>query len=373
MGGLENALANLVTHTTGSRLQHVIICLKGYTDFSRRIAPAEIKLFSLDKQPGKDPGVYLRLWKLLRELKPSVVHTRNVGTLFCIPIARVAGVANVVHSVHGFELPDIQQKDGRLAVAYRLLRPLIRRHVAVSADLAKWMAETLRMPKTNIVQIDNGVDCTRFSTEAEGRIGFPFAEASGKDKPFVIGFVGRLEPIKDLTTLLDACSRLVKSNAAARERLRLCFVGDGSLRPHLEHVVASTGLAAQVWFAGYRDDIADFLRSIDLFVLPSLLEGSSNTLLEAMASGLPAVATRVGGNVDIVHENQTGTLVPVRDPVALAQAIEKYMHDPLLVKRHGAAARQRAVDHFSLEKMVRRYEGVYRSLLPVPNSEIVRL
>src|SRR5262245_5437576 len=144
------------------------------------------------------------------------------------------------------------------------------------------------------------------------------------------------------------------------------MVGEGPQRAEAERAVREAGVGDLVWFAGERSDVSDVLRGLDCFVLPSLAEGISNTILEAMASGLPVVATRVGANADLMVEGLTGRLVPRADSGALAEAMLAYFADPAAGRRHGKAGRHHVEQQFSLERMVRRYERLYLDLLRVP-------
>jgi glycosyltransferase involved in cell wall biosynthesis len=145
--------------------------------------------------------------------------------------------------------------------------------------------------------------------------------------------------------------------------MRLVLVGDGALRPRAEAILEEAKMRDLVWLAGERADVAEVLRGLDCFVLPSLAEGVSNTLLEAMASALPVVATRVGANAELVEDGATGCLVPAADSDALARGILAYLRDPSMAERHGRAGRQRAERRFSLERMVEQYDGLYTELI----------
>jgi glycosyltransferase involved in cell wall biosynthesis len=143
----------------------------------------------------------------------------------------------------------------------------------------------------------------------------------------------------------------------------LVIVGEGPLRPILETCIGEEGVQEQVWLAGNRDDVPALLRMMDLFILPSLGEGISNTLLEAMASGLPLIATRVGGNTELVEEGRNGLLVPAGDPEALARAIGIYVTDAALMRKHGEEGRVKVAEQFDWDHCVRSYLGVYDELL----------
>jgi len=179
----------------------------------------------------------------------------------------------------------------------------------------------------------------------------------------VIGTVGRLQTVKDQLTLTRAFVRLQTLTPEVRERLRLVIVGDGPLLGDVREILRTAGVSHLAWLPGAREDVPAILRGMDIFVLPSLAEGISNTILEAMACGLPVVATRVGGTPEIVSEGVTGLLVPPDDPEAMAQRIQMYIRDDELRQRHGGAARESVVRHFSLDRMMQHYVDVYDAVL----------
>lgn len=357
VGGLENGLVNLINHMPAGRYRHAIVCLTEYTRFRERIRRDDIECFALGKRPGQDPGMHRRLWKLLRRLQPAIVHTRNVGTLECAPTAWAAGVRVRIHGEHGRDMLDLRGDNRRYVWLRRVYRPFVTHYVTVSQDLARWLEQTVGVPGRRISQIYNGVEFARFRP-ADGRAGLPRPGFAPEDA-VVIGTVGRLQGEKDPLNLARAFIRLVDALPEGRERLRLVFVGDGPLCAQTEALLRDAGCEQSVWFAGERDDVPELLRGLDVFVLPSLAEGISNTVLEAMASGLPVVATRVGGNPELVEEGRTGLLVPPADPAALAEAIRCYVERPERRRADGTAARTRIETEFSMARMVQRYLGVY--------------
>jgi glycosyltransferase involved in cell wall biosynthesis len=176
-----------------------------------------------------------------------------------------------------------------------------------------------------------------------------------------------MEAVKDPLNLARAFIRALDSS----KKLRLVLVGDGTLRAALHRALDRSGVRERVWFAGERTDIPQILRGLDCFVLPSLAEGVSNTILEAMATRLAIVATRVGGNAELIEAGMTGLLVPPADSDALAQAMLHYAADPALARRYGRAARSVAEGRFSLARMVSDYGTLYERVLaaagvPVP-------
>ena len=180
---------------------------------------------------------------------------------------------------------------------------------------------------------------------------------------WLVGTVGRMQPVKDQVTLARAFVRAVRGDEGAARRMRLVIIGDGPQRAEVGRVLDDAGLGALAWLPGERSDIADLMRSLDCFVLPSLAEGISNTILEAMATGLPVLATRVGGNAELIDDGTTGRLVPSANSEAMADAMLAYFNNAGMARAHGLAARQSALERFSLDRMVRDYGALYDGLL----------
>ena len=362
IGGLENGLVNVINRIPEDRYRHAIITLNEYTDFRNRIKNPNVEVYVLQKHPGKDLRLYVKLWRLFRQLKPDIVHTRNLSTLEAQFPALVAGVPYRVHGEHGRDIHDLDGTSKKYQLLRRLFRPMIHRYIALSLDLKRYLHERVGVPEGKISLICNGVDTEKFTPAgAQAKTVLP-GDFSGADK-MIIGTVGRMEAVKDQITLVHAFVRLVQEHPGGHESLRLIMIGDGALLESARSILEVAGLAHLAWLPGEREDVPELLRAMDVFVLPSLAEGISNTILEAMASGLPIVATDVGGNKELVDQGTTGYLVPHSDPAALADAIRVYVDDPDLQRRHGANARKRSEDEFSIDKMIQGYQDVYDDLL----------
>ena len=366
IGGLENGLVNLLNHMPRERYRHAIVCLTDYTDFHKRLRRDDVSLHALHKRAGKDAGLYLRLWQCLRTLAPDIVHTRNLTTLEAQLPAACAGVRHRVHGEHGWDLDDLHGTRRRYRLLRRALSPLVSQYITVSRDLRTWLERELAVPAARITQIYNGVDTTVFRPPNGAREALPAPPGFAGSDTVVLGSVGRVTGIKDPLGFARAFVELLASEPEARARLRLVLVGDGPELAGVQSLLAQAGAADLAWLPGARADVAALMRAMDVFVLSSLNEGISNTILEAMASGLPVVATQVGGNAELVREGETGVLVPPGDPAALAAALRRYLRDPDLRRAHARAARERAVASFSMEAMVRAYLGVYDHQLRRP-------
>lgn len=359
IGGLENGVVNLINRIPPQQYRHAIIAMTDYTDFARRLTNPSVTLHALHKREGKDPGAYLRLWRLLRQLRPQIVHSRNLSAIEAAPIAALAGVPYRVHGEHGRDVHDIDGKNRKYLRLRRACQPFIQRYIPLSQDLERWLIDTVGVPPAKVSQLYNGVDTERFSPVAvpDERVG---NDAFFTEDSIVIGTAGRLMAVKDQPTLVRAFIRLLALLPEQRDRLRLLLVGEGPLRAQCETLIRAAGIDAQCWLSGARDDVSALMRRMDLFVLPSLAEGISNTILEAMASGLPVVATQVGGNAELVVAGETGALVPPDDPETMAKALAEYVKMPARMQSHGSAGRSRVETRFSMDAMVQRYLAVYR-------------
>lgn len=362
VGGLENGLVNLINHIPYDRYRHSIICLTGSTEYSARIKRKDVKVIALNKRKGHDFPVHGRFVKVLRSLKPDIVHTRNLPALEFQLSAALAGVSCRIHGEHGRDIYDLDGTNSKYNALRKTMRLFTHQYIAVSRNLSQWLTDIVKVSPARIAQIYNGVDTERFHPRASAppALGGGFV---GNSDVFVVGTVGRMETIKDPLTLVRAFVHLLRKYPSLGRHLRLVVVGDGALRAPALQMLHGAHAEKLAWLPGERKDIPDIMRAMDLFVLPSLREGISNTILEAMSTGLPVVATAVGGNPELVLDDLTGTLVPPSDPVSMASAIRGYLLDRGKAKAHGVAGRRRVEACFSMQSMVAGYLRVYDSVL----------
>ncbi len=357
-GGLENGLVNLINRMPPDRYRHAIVCLTNYSEFAKRIQRSDVPVIALHKKSGKDLGCYWRLAKVLRQLRPAIVHTRNLGTLDMQFVAALCGVRGRVHGEHGWDVVDLNGQNPKYLRLRRLARRVVHRYVAMSRDLAEYLVRDVRVAAACVQQIYSGVDGARFRPKAVAETS-PWPEGFLPENGVVIGTVGRQEPVKNPLELVRAFARLVDAVPTGRERLRLVLVGTGPMQGELQRKVAAAGIANLVWLPGGRDDVPVLTRHMDVFVLPSLNEGISNTILEAMASGVPVVAANVGGNPEIVRDGITGALYPPNDEVSLAKILQNYVENADLRRVHGMQARVIVEQQHTLEAMLKNYLRVY--------------
>jgi len=360
-GGLENGVVNVLRGLAGDELRHAVVALTEATEFADRL-PNNVDVHSIGKQPGKDPRAYARLFRLLRQLKPRIVHSRNVGTIDCALVAFMARVPVRIHSEHGWDIFDPDGASPKYRWIRRLMNPFIHRFVTVSEDLAQWLENTVGIARGKIECLRNGVDTGRFSPQGDGS-DTVLPEALRGEENVVVGSVTRFSAIKDPLNLINAFHSIVQQATESVQKPVLVMAGAGELLSDAREVLKKSDLEARSWLPGARDDIPQLMRAMDVFVLGSLREGISNTILEAMACGLPIVACNTGGNPELVAEGVNGFLVPPGDAEALSVALGRYIDDPELRQRHGLESRRRAEREFSMAVMIQRYRSLYNDTL----------
>jgi sugar transferase (PEP-CTERM/EpsH1 system associated) len=356
-GGMENGMVNLFNTLPPERFRHTVVALTDYSGFRHRITAQRVDFHALNRPPGHSTGWALRLWRLLRRLRPDLVHTRNLAALEAQFVAAAAGVRATVHGEHGRDVFDLYGRNWKYNLLRRAARPLVSNYLAVSRDLEAWLQRDIGVPPHKLHQVYNGVDSVKFHPRSGPRPDFAHPES------IVFGSVGRMVEVKNYSLLVRAFIQLMRQQPDRAERARLVIVGAGPTRDACIAMLQGAGLAHLAWLPGERDDIAAVMQALDVFVLPSKNEGISNTILEAFASGLPVIATAVGGNVELVESGANGLLVPPDNLDEMVQALLFYLDSPARIDAHGNTARQRAEQRFSIPAMARAYAAVYEQTL----------
>jgi glycosyltransferase involved in cell wall biosynthesis len=298
---------------------------------------------ALEGSPGFRPRTILRLARLFRAHAFDVIHTHDdKPLLYGAPAAKLARVPRLIHTHHHGHLDHMTPRQRHL-VAWIGRLPNV--FVCVSKNGVRHLQET-GLPAERITTIWNGIDLEKYP--------YSGPQATG---PAVT--VARLSAEKDIANLLRGTALVV----ASVPDFRLEIAGAGLLRKELEQLSASLNLEAHVRFLGEIGDIPGLLGRARFFVLPSQTEGISLTILEAMARGLPVLATDVGGNPEVIQSGGTGLLVPAKDPPALADAMQRLWNDPLEGASLGQAGRRRVEEHFDVRRMIAQYERLYQGPL----------
>jgi len=361
-GGMENGMVNLLNTLPPERFRHSIIALTDYSDFSQRINAQPVGFYALHRAPGHGLVWMIRLWKLLRRLKPDLVHTRNLAALEAQFVAALMGVRATIHGEHGRDVFDLYGQNWKYNLLRRAAQPFVSNYIAVSQDIETWLRLAIHVPPRKLHQIYSGVDSIKFHPREDGKPDLlppGFSDAGC----IVFGSVGRMVEVKDYPTLTRAFIQLLQQQPARAAHARLVIVGEGPARVECIDLLQAAGLTHFAWLPGERHDIAAVMQTFDVFVLPSKNEGISNTILEAMASGVPVIATSVGGNVELVEPGINGLLVQPGDVANLAQALLSYLDAPARIAEHAGLARRYAEQRFGIPAMAEAYATVYDQTL----------
>jgi sugar transferase (PEP-CTERM/EpsH1 system associated) len=350
IGGLERVMVNCINAMQDDNYEHVVIALTEIGDFSKHLSPT-VKTFQLNKKSGKDLSSHWRLFKLLRQIKPDILHTYNLAALEYHPMAKLAGVKGHIHAEHGREISDPLGLNKKHNFLRKLISPFIHYFVAVSSDLHAWLIDVVNIDSSKVRLVHNGIDIEKFSGE--------------RLKSQCIRFIhiARFNPVKGQHSLINAFALLVEDNGYLPEQVSLTLVGDGELTSKLKQLVSDKQLNDFVIFTGARNDIPELLSQADVFVLSSIAEGIPMTVLEAMAASLPIISTNVGGLSELVEDGVTGLLVEKQNTKVLANAMYTYVNNPQLIEPQGKKAHQFIEQNFSETAMIKAYLNLYQHSL----------
>lgn len=366
-GGLERVVIDLVRAQQDAGCRCQVVCLFELGSLAPELIELGVPVVSCNKRRGLDLRAILQARQFIRRHGTTVLHTHNaMAHYYAVLASGRLGLQCVVNTRHGMGITRaVAQRDSRrnswrnhrLEWLYGKSMPFTDVVATVCETARQEFAQRPDVPESKVIAIPNGIRVDRFlPTSAESRkqlkdtLGLP-------QSCRLAGFVGRLDWAKDHATMIHAF-RLVRNRLADSA---LVLIGDGPLKPELMKLAESEGIASRVFFLSDRSDIPELLQGLDLFVMSSVTEGYSIALLEACAAALPIVATKVGGNAEIVQDGINGILVPAREPIALADAIVTSLSNQEHALAMGQAGRNWALRHGSFKTMATRYADVYES------------
>ncbi|HPL62317.1 MAG TPA: glycosyltransferase [Syntrophales bacterium] len=353
IGGLERVVVDLAKEF-GNRGHEVhICCLSDKEPLAAEAERAGAFVFSLNKEPGPAFGLPLRIAGEIRKRQVDVIHTHNAaGLIYGVTAALVSGARCIVHTEHGKEPALSQNKIGKLTEKFLLGKTSI---VAVSEQLREDLVREYDLPAGRIKVVLNGINAERFRRpECREKARMSMGIENGG---VLIGHIARLVPLKNQKFLIAIFGELKKIHP----EVRLVIAGGGPLMNELRSFAEKERLSGDVLFLGERRDIPEILSALDLFILPSLTEGISITLLEAMAAGVPVIASRVGGNEEIIEHGRSGILISPDEPREWIEKIGILLRNQSERIRLAEAAGGTVRKRFSTSAMAEEYEHVYLS------------
>jgi sugar transferase (PEP-CTERM/EpsH1 system associated) len=355
---MEYGVIKQVNGLDPARFTPMICALRFQHEVSRPLLHRRVQVYELHKPPGRDLRIVIRLTRLFRQQRVDIVHSHNWPTLLLtVAATALARVPVVIHGEHGREGQALPR---RQVVVSRWLARRATHLVTVNEHLRRELIDHWRVAPPRVTAIPNGVDLDRFGGACPPDNLRRELGLATDDR--VIMNAGGLRRVKDHPTLLRAFARV----AARVQRSRLLLVGSDygtGVQGELDRLAAELGIRERVCFAGVRHDVHDLLALADVYVNSSRFEGMSNTILEAMASRKPVVATAVGGNPELVSHGVTGYLVSPGDDETLAERILQLLTEDGLAGRLGATGRKRVECDHDLQTMVRAYSDLYEETL----------
>lgn len=350
-GGMENGVVNILNNINENVYENYVCCIDRVGELAERLRPGSVTIDNLSRKAGFSVRTIFRLARLLKEYQIDILHTHGWGTLvYGFIAARKAGTPVIIHGEHGtFKLDRARRR-----FIYKIIVGRVAQVLTVSDSLKRDLINIIDMPELSIRRIINGVNTDRFCPGASETVKKEIG-LQGADR--VIGSVGRLEKVKNYELMIRCFSEIKDSGVMG------LLVGEGSQRADLERLANDLGIEGEFVFTGGRNDIDELMPLFDIFVCSSHSEGLSNTILEAMACGVPVVATDVGGNSEIIRHGETGLLVPAGDAGAMKDAVTGLLQNSSMLQQMKQRSREVAVEKYSISHMVSEYEDVYMTAL----------
>lgn len=351
IGGTEQVICQIVENSDAEKFEHEVLCIDGKIgSLGQRLKAGGFYVTSISRRRGLDTSLFRYIRNLLLERDISVMHCHQYTPYFYGALAALGTGVKLVFTEHGRFYPD------RHNFKRRFINPLLAfrtRHItAISKATADAVAEYEYLPRKKIKVIYNGI--RDLSEQTYDKVSLLQELGLSPDYRY-IGTISRLEPIKNQTMMIKAFHR-VRHRAS---RVKLILIGDGAKRPDLESLVKSLNISEDVIFTGYIDNPQKYLNLFEIFLLSSFSEGTSMTLLEAMSLSRPSVVTDVGGNTELVTDNETGLVVPSDDEAAFSEAILRLLDNDSSLEAFGKMARDRYRSEFPVSKMIDSYQHLY--------------
>lgn len=351
-GGLERIINQFAKKMDKDKFEISISCLDSGGPFLDDLSKNGLKKFVFTRKPGiLDISLLLKLINLLKREKIDIIHSHSGCSFYAAIAGRLAGVKRIIHTDHGRLIPD---KMG-LILEDKVASILLNAYVAVSYELSNYLQYRVKINKDKIITIINGVDTDCFK---------PFPEVEKKDvkkeigvfeDAEIIGTVCRLDPVKNLIFMIETVKDILKK----REKTILLIVGEGPERKPIEDVVDKLELNNKIILLGKRNDVERIMPILDIFILPSISEGTSMTILEAMACAIPVIASMVGGNTKLVQEGKNGYLFPLNKPELLNNRVLELLNDKKKREKMGKEARIIVEKELSFNHMLSEYTRLY--------------
>ena len=343
MGGAEKMCADLSIELTRLGNEVIVISLYNeHTDISRQLEKNNVKVYYLNKKTGFDIKCIFQLRKIITEFNPDVIHTHLYSLKYAF-LASVGKSIPVIRTIHNIAEKELGKSDKKVSSVLFKMRYAIP--VAISTRIKKTIVDSYNLPSNSIPVVQNGIPLNQFEEKKEYNLHIPCK----------IVHVGRFQEQKNHICIIESARELINYN------VKFLLIGDGELKETIEKKAQEYHIDDKIEFVGQTTDVNSYLKESDIFILPSKWEGLPISIIEAMAVGLPIIASDVGGVSDLIQSNQNGLLIKPQSN-QLIEAIKKLLGNDSIRKKYGENAKRTSL-LFSVEKMAMRYLSLYKRTL----------
>jgi glycosyltransferase involved in cell wall biosynthesis len=354
-GGMEKVICSII-NLTSEVYNHKILSLDSSDEAMRWITQKNVKFFGFVK-PKSHFHYFAALYEKIKKINPDLLMTYNWGATDAIWLGRMAGIKKIIHNEHGFSIDESKYTDFKRDIIRFITYRLSCKIIVVSKNMKYMMRKKYFIKKRKIIYIYNGINTDFYYTDNNERQKVR-KEIGLKDEDFIIGFSGRLDPVKNFDLMLEIFESCIKRD----EKLKLLIIGDGSERRNIEEFCHKKGFNKSVILIGKKENIIPYLRSIDVFFLTSYTEQMPMSILEAMSLEIPVVATKVGEIPSIIDNEKDGFVLEVND------SVERFVDSLFALKDHerrntmGKSARDKIINKFQEKIMIQKYRDIVESL-----------
>ncbi|UUM32250.1 glycosyltransferase [Vibrio japonicus] len=357
IGGLERVIANCIGALDKNAYRHSIIALTEVGEFISEI-DGVVEHYSLNKKSGHDFFIHLKLYKILKKIRPDVLHSYNLSTIEYQWLTSFLDIQLRIHAEHGRDSYDMNGTVKKYQLLRRVMSPFIDHFVTVSQDLHHWLRDDVLIPEKKLLLITNGIDTDYYRPDNIK----PERKGIYEGK-FIFGHVSRLHPIKNQEFLIESFNKACFLSPSFRESCLLIIVGDGPDKDKLKKLVDNNEhLKDKIIFTGSKSNVREYYSIFDVFVMSSLAEGVPMTLLESMSMGVPHLVTSVGGITEVVEEGITGISLCDKDKDTYHEKMIELFENKNNLSTLSQNSRLRVTSSYSQNKMVGSYNKIYKTV-----------
>lgn len=355
VGGAETFVVNLLKNINREIFNVSVCCIWKGGPLENELRKIDIPVYIMNKREGIDWSIFNKLKNIFKTNHIDVINTHHLGPLiYALIPAKIAKVKKIIHTEHSFKYFI---KKRRYFWYAKILFKHVTKIIGVCDDITEYIKNNINKDSSKTLTIKNGIDVKKFNViKTKEEILKIKSRLNLKKDSFIIGMVGRLDAVKNHKMTLKNFQKISLDN----QNINLLIIGSGPEEKNIKQIIFNLKIQDKVILLGERTDISELLSIIDIFLLPSLSEGLSIALLEAMSSKKAIIASNVGGNIEIIKNNSNGLLFNLNSEEDFISTLLRLINNAELRHELGLKAFETVRGHFSLNCMVRKYENLYK-------------